>query len=80
MFLNEHPNGNIRKEPRRVTGHNYPKKRKRTKLDSVSIAASLDLLVSSSDEDDNEEITEIDQIDLGGISSDEWTDSYEEDF
>ena len=67
LFLSKHPNGEIRKHPRRPDGHKYPKGRKSAKADKTSFADAIDILVDSSDE---EEIPN-----LSDISSDEWTDS-----
>ena len=67
--------------PRRVTGHNYPQQRKRIKKDSIPVMSSLQLLVSSDDEEDanNDCVTGIEEIDMNDISSDEWTESEEDD-
>ena len=71
LFLSKHPNGEIRKHPRRPDGHKYPKGRKSAKADKTSFADAINILVDSSDE---EEVPN-----LSDISSDEWTDSECED-
>ena len=74
LFLTEHPNGELRKTPRRVSGYQSTGKRKvpRPSLDVTSPSQAIDLAVSSDDEEN---------LDVGSISSDEWTDnSSESDF
>lgn len=76
LFLNEHPNGEIRERRRRVDGHEYPCKRKSRKVEKKSIAMALDDVISSGEEDIEEDAMEnIRDIDINLISSDEWTDS-----
>ena len=73
MFLTEHPNGEIRKQPRRVDGHAYPNQRKRLRIEKPSIVSLLDEIASSDDEENAENT--IEDIDADQISSDEWTSS-----
>ena len=67
LFLNEHPNGELRCERLRPDGHDYPKERKRKRMEQ-SRQTRFDI---SSDEGEN-----IEDINLGDISSDEWTESH----
>ena len=66
---------NLREQPRRVDGHNYPTQRKRRRVEETSIAASLTLVPSSDEEDESEIVRNIENIDTDLLSSDEWTDS-----
>ena len=79
LFLTEHPNGEVRQNPRRVAGHQYPKKRKTCSITKPDAAKALCLLVTSSDEEDmdtqEEQVNEISDINFDMISDDEWTDS-----
>ena len=71
-FLNEHPNGEIRKMPRRPDGHNYPQERKKKKPNN---RIRIDSSSSTSSSESEEERQQIEDIPLDDISSDEWTDS-----
>ena len=44
LFLTKHPNGQLREQPGRVDGHDYPTQRKRRRVEETSIAASLTIL------------------------------------
>ena len=74
IFLNQYPNGDVRKGSRTPDGHNYPKNRKSRKTNDYP-GPSIDALnagIASSDEEDNG----IDDIDIENISADEneWSD------
>ena len=74
MFMNEFPDGTIRKHKRHLQGHQYPTNRKSTKQDNRDVAAVLDEILP--DDDDPMIIPPLDPQDLPleEISDDEWTD------
>ena len=83
MFLNEYPDGTVRKRKRHLQGHDYPSNRKSSKRPRHNIAAGL---AEISDEDDspnddpndNPNYQNVEEIPLTNISDDEWTSDEEE--
>ena len=76
MFLNEYPDGAVRKKVRRTTGYNYPHTRRSNKRQRKDICSGLDAITSSSDEDSTP-ATSVEDIPLDDIDddSDEWSTS-----
>ena len=74
IFLNQYPNGDVRKGSRRPDRKYYPKNRKSRKTNDNPGPSNdaLNAEIASSDEDDNG----IDDIDIENISADEndWSD------
>lgn len=72
MFLSVHPNGELRKTPRRPDGYNIIAKKVRRTDQITSPSEAIDLAVS--DDESEKEIPDVDTI-----SSDEWTDDSDAD-
>ena len=81
LFLSEYPNGEIRKRPRHLDGHNYPKKRKSRpgqNKNGPNVNLLHETISSSSSSEDEEENVNIADIDINEISDDNWSDSDDE--
>ena len=75
MFLNVHPNGEVRKNSRRPDGYEPRPKKARKELSGSSATRAIENLVSSDEEEEEEnEIPSVDEI-----SDDDWTSSEDED-
>ena len=77
MFLAEYPNGEVRKRPCHLDGHNYPTKRKSHGKKERS-GMNVDLLRETISVSEDEEETE--NINLSEILDDNWSDSEDKTF
>ena len=77
MFLSVHPNGEVRKNPRRPDGYEPQNKKSRKSTKQISASRAIENLVSSSEEDESKNdkgrIPPVEEI-----SDDNWTSSDEE--
>ena len=75
MFLNEYPDGTVRKRKRHLQGHDYPSRRVSTQKKSHRDAASVLLSIPSDEEEEAEnlQIVAPEDVSLDNISDDEWS-------
>ena len=79
MFLAEYPNGEVRKRPCHLDGHNYPDKRKSCVKERSGM--NVDLLHETiSCSEDEEETVNFENINLNKISDNNGSDSENETF
>ena len=72
MFLNEYPDGTVRKRKRHLHGHDYPSRRVSTQKKSHRDAASVLLSIPSDEEAENLQIVAPEDASLDNISDDEY--------
>ncbi|XP_057294742.1 uncharacterized protein LOC130623291 [Hydractinia symbiolongicarpus] len=79
MFLNQYPNGEVRKRARRLDGHKFHRRRRAKKVLPVIVPLSDD--DGKSDDDDCNQNPQQELVNLSDISSDEsqWSESDSDD-
>lgn len=73
MFLNEYPDGTIRKKKRHLQGHVYPSNRTSQKKHRHDAASVLLDISSDEEEEEHPQINAPEDVPLEGISDDEWS-------